>query len=329
MGHRRDERPGLADQRRGPRSHDREELGGVDGEAALRIHLPDEAQRMAVLLHGGGRRRRRRWRRQFGKQLRLRGRRRVDRRSRDRGRRLRRQRFRDGQGHRSRHGCGRGRCCNRCCRCARDGILAERCDPHRGLLDTIDLDHRADRVERHVLVDRSPRRRGRADERAVVVEHRNRLDVRREQSRHALRKRKLRPDALDRGDQHARCAVGEGDPCARAGQRAAHRRAEAAQPLKPHRTIAAQRRRRCARLRRRRVARGRRCGRKARPASARRRSRRRSDWTTARAWRRATTAMPAMGGAPRASGARRAASQSSPTVAPAKGRHAASLMVSY
>ena len=101
------------------------------------------------------------------------------------------------------------------------------------------------------------------------------------------------------------------------------RRSHAAGQAAPHHRSAACRR--CARPRRQCVACGRSYGRKARPALARRRSLRRSDWPTALALRRVTTAMPATGAAPAASGVGRTTRQASPTVAPATGRHASVL----
>ena len=142
--------------------------------------------------------------------------------------------------------------------------------------------------------------------------------------------RKIGPAAVERGDQHRRRAVGEGEPRARAGQHPAHRGAESAQPFEPRGAIVPQRRRNARDFGGGGVRARRMCGSQARPVSVRRTSLRRSGSPRAPALHRATTARPATGLEPAASGAGRATSQSSPTVAPAKRtRHAASLTVSY
>ena len=205
LRHRRDERPWLADQRRGARSHDRDEFVGVDGEAALRIHLPDEAQRMATFL------------RRTAKApaqvvpARVRGTAPAARPPACLAQRARARRLRGASGAASAMGGstaggagggGAGAVASEEPMPASGAGTAiatsegsSRCSPTvttctgasrmRSIVITREL------IERLVVTDHAARRRRRADQHAVVAEHRDRLDIGGEQPRHAFLQRQI------------------------------------------------------------------------------------------------------------------------------------------
>ena len=155
--------------------------------------------------------------------------------------RLGRRRFDERRGGRG----SRRRCGHRRRRCIGSGggpagRLAQRHEPHRRFVHAIGGDRRKV-IGRSPVTDHAACRRRRADQHAVIAEHRDRIDIGGEQPRHAFLQRQMRAAGLGGGDQHGRCAVGERDARTGAGQHAPHRGAKAAQPLEPHSTIVAQR----------------------------------------------------------------------------------------